>query len=188
MGLSYSKFLIIIILLSAISHPVYSNRDAPSLGRPLAPEAAHAAESAVLPDGTGLPAGSGRAADGERLFAARCVACHGPAGRGGLGGELAGGDPDLTRPSPDQTIGTYWPFATTLFDFVRRAMPMDAPWSLSDPEVYAVTAYLLVLQGLWPEERPLDAAGLTALEMPNRDGFVGEEANWGPVIPRRAAE
>lgn len=188
MGLSYKKILMIIMLLTVVSNAVSRDRDAPSLGQPLAREAARAAESVVLPDGTGLPAGSGSAADGERLFAARCVACHGPAGRGGLGGELAGGDPDLTRASPDQTIGTYWPFATTLFDFVRRAMPMDAPWSMSDPDVYAVTAYLLVLQGLWPAERPLDAAGLAALEMPNRDGFLGEEASWGPVVPRESAD
>lgn len=185
MGLSVNFKFIIISILYLLSKADSGYCDSPGLGEPLPAAEARAAVSIVFPDGTGLPAGRGLASDGERLFAARCVACHGPAGRGGLGGELAGGDPDLTRDYPDQTIATYWPYATTLFDFIRRAMPMDAPWSLDDADVYALTAYLLSLDGLWPAGRPLDAAGLANLRLPNRDGFYGAEAHWGAIAPAR---
>lgn len=138
---------------------------------PVAAAELAADESVIWPDGRNLPPGRGRVADGAALFAERCIACHGRAGRGGPGGELAGGDPDLTRAQPDQTIGTYWPYATTLFDFIRRAMPLDAPWSLADDEVYALVAYLLSLNGLLPADATLDRAGLLAVQMPNREGF-----------------
>ena len=113
------------------------------------------------------------------LYAQHCVACHGPGGRGGPGGELAGGTQALTSNTPDQTIGTYWPYATTLFDFIRRAMPLDAPGSLEPDEVYALCAYLLAENGIIAPETELDAATLAAIVMPNRDGF-----DWVDV-PRR---
>ncbi len=127
-------------------------------------------DALIFPDGRGLPPGSGTVAEGRALFARRCAACHGDGGRGGPGGELAGGNPDLTAPQPDRTIGTYWPYATSLFDFIRRAMPLDAPRSLTDSEVYALVAYLLELNGIGGGKR-LDAAALAAVKMPNRDGF-----------------
>lgn len=136
----------------------------------------------VLADGTGLPPGSGTVAAGQTLYAARCQRCHGAEGRGGAGGELAGGNADLRHASPDLTIGTYWPVATTLFDFIRRAMPMDAPRSLDDDQVYAVCAYLLHLNGLWPAGERLDARSLAALRMPNRLGFDGIEAPLPAVM------
>ncbi|MEQ8664072.1 MAG: c-type cytochrome [Gammaproteobacteria bacterium] len=154
--------------------------DGPRLGRPLAPAVAHAHVSVVFPDGHGLPPGQGSVHDGARLYAARCRSCHGVDGRGGPGGELAGGRPDLTAAQPDQTIGTYWPYATTVFDFIRRAMPMDAPWSLGDDEVYALTAYLLHLNGILPATAVLDAAALAAVRMPNADGFDAIEAPGPP--------
>ncbi|MGR8919658.1 MAG: c-type cytochrome [Gammaproteobacteria bacterium] len=139
-----------------------------------------ASSSIVWPDGQGLPAGSGTVAAGRALYAERCIQCHGRDGRGGPGGELAGGDPDLTAAQPDQNIGTYWPHATTLFDFVRRAMPLDAPWSLGDAQTYALVAYLLHLNGLLEADARLDADGLRAVRMPNRDGFVGVDADYRP--------
>lgn len=148
----------------------------PEFGQPLEPAAVDAETSVVFAGGEGLPAGRGRVTDGARIYAARCIACHGVEGRGGPGGELAGGRRDLRAEQPDQTIGTYWPYATTLFDFIRRAMPMDAPWSLSDDEVYAVSAYLLHLNGLVAADATLDAATLAALRMPNADGFDRVEA------------
>lgn len=150
----------------------------PAFGRPLSVDEFEAGATLITPDGRGLPEGGGSVAEGAAIYAARCIACHGRDGRGGPGGELAGGRPDLTLEQPDQTIGTYWPYATTLFDFVRRAMPHDAPWSLSDDEVYAVVAYLLELNGLLDEDARLDRSVLKAIEMPNADGFDGIEAHY----------
>jgi cytochrome c len=130
----------------------------------------------LFPDGAVLPAGRCYVAAGEVLFAARCAACHGPAGIGGVAPELAHGRADLTAEWPDKTIGTYWPFATTLFAFVRRAMPLEAPGSLTDDEVYALTAYLLHLNCLVGADAVIDAAVLAAIRMPNRDGFVPVDA------------
>ncbi|MEQ8231591.1 MAG: c-type cytochrome [Gammaproteobacteria bacterium] len=160
-----------------ISFDVQAGPPAPALGQPLAGGRAQSALSVVFPDGRGLPPGSGSVEAGRGLYAARCATCHGVAGRGGPGGELAGGRSDLTAEQPDQTIGTYWPYATTLFDFIRRAMPMDAPWSLADDEVYALTAYLLHINGVVEADATLDAAALAAVRMPNREGFVGIEAH-----------
>ena len=142
----------------------------PQFGRPASAHALASREALVYPDGRGLPPGSGTVAEGRVVFERRCVTCHGASGRGGPGGELAGGNPDLTAPQPDRTIGTYWPDATTLFDFIRRAMPLDAPRSLTDDEVYALAAYLLDLNGI-PVDGHLDAAALAAVKMPNRQGF-----------------
>jgi cytochrome c len=150
--------------------------DSPHFGLPASKQDIAAHNSVVFPDGAGLPTGRGTVTEGEALFAARCVACHGFRGRGGTGGELAGGDPDLTRELPDKTIGTYWPHATTVFDFIRRAMPMNAPGSLSDAEVYAVTAYLLFENGIIEQSAILDADALKAIKMPNRDGFIWIDA------------
>jgi S-disulfanyl-L-cysteine oxidoreductase SoxD len=149
----------------------------PRLGKPAPAHVLASRDTLVFPDGRGLPPGSGTVAAGRALFARQCAVCHGDEGRGGGGGELAGGNPDLTAQQPDKTIGSYWPHATTLFDFIRRSMPLNAPWSLRDDEVYALVAYLLDLNGVAVGER-LDAAALAAVEMPNRDGF-----RWIDVKP-----
>lgn len=146
----------------------------PNLGRTLPAAPA----PGIFTDGRGLPDGQGTVDAGRALYTAHCVACHGPEGRGGSGGELAGGDANLSRDPPDQIIGTYWPYATTLFDFVERAMPMDRPGSLSADEVYAVVAYLLCLNGLLDERATLNRDRLAILPMPNRNGFVGVDAPW----------
>ena len=135
-------------------------------------------DNLVFPDGSGLPSGSGTVEAGRALFIQQCVACHGEAGRGGPGGELSGGQPDLTRAQPDKTIGTYWPYATTLFDFIRRSMPLNAPWSLDNDQVYALVAYLLDVNGIPVPADTLDAATLAAVSMPNRNGF-----RWIDVTP-----
>jgi cytochrome c len=131
----------------------------------------------VRPDGRGLPPGSGSVAEGERLFAEACVACHGPEGVGGPEGSLVGrnpGDPFLFGDGVRgaRTIGSYWPWATTVFDYVRRAMPWDRPGSLTDAQVYAVTAYLLHRNGLLEADAVLDAQSLPAIVMPARDRYV----------------
>mgnify|MGYP001024219885 CR=1 FL=1 len=154
-------------------------------GRPLSPTEVAADEPLVYYDGRGLPPGCGTAMRGAVLYRERCQSCHGIDGRGGHGGDLAGGDPDLTRTDADRVIGTYWPYAPPLFDFIRRAMPMNAPRSLDDPDVYALTAYLLALNGVVPPDAALDARSLATVRMPNRDGFVGIDARW-PGSPAAA--
>jgi cytochrome c len=126
----------------------------------------------VFPSGAGLPLGRGTVATGQALYEARCASCHGLRGSGGSADELAGGAHGLRGNPPDKTIGTYWPYATTLFDYIRRSMPPAAPRSLSDDEVYAVTAYLLSLNGIIGAGDALDAASLARIRMPNRDGFI----------------
>jgi len=149
----------------------------PALGTPATAHDIAIHATMVFPDGEGLPQGRGRVEAGSALFQRHCTACHGARGRGGSGGELAGGDEPLTSATPDKTIGTYWPFATTLFDFIRRAMPMTAPGSLKPDEVYALTAYLLFENGIVAADTELDADALRAVEMPNRDGFIWIDAS-----------
>ncbi len=138
------------------------------LGKPLA---VATPAPTLWPDGRGLPAGQGSVAAGERLYAERCQSCHGERGTGGSGGHLAGRSP-LAGPDPDRAVGNYWPYATTVFDYIRRAMPPQAPWSLTADDTYALTAYVLHLGGVLPADAVLDARSLPAVRMPNRDGFV----------------
>lgn len=126
----------------------------------------------VEPDGRNLPAGQGTVRHGREVYDAQCASCHGPKGEGGVGDKLAGGMGTLGTDKPVKTVGSYWPYATTLFDYIRRAMPLTAPQSLSNEDVYAVAGYVLYLNGLVPETAAVDGKTLTALKMPNRDGFV----------------
>jgi len=132
----------------------------------------------VRPDGQGLPPGHGSVQDGAAIFAAKCASCHGEKGElvQPTGNALAGGQGTLASPKPLKTVGSYWPYASTLFDFVRRAMPFNAPQSLSNDELYAVTAYVLSLNGIVSDDAVLDAATLPRIKMPNRDGF--KAAGW----------
>lgn len=151
-------------------------KEAPQRGTPLSHAEAARGDLTVFPDGTGLPAGRGNALEGRQIFAQRCAACHGDAGRGATAEEVAGRAEPLTSESPDKTIGQYWPYATTLFDFIRRAMPLTAPGSLSDEEVYALTAYLLHINEIITERDEMNAVTLPRVAMPNRNGFIGIDA------------
>ncbi|SEC32480.1 cytochrome c [Burkholderia sp. WP9] len=144
------------------------------IGTPLTEQYLAAWNIDVAPDGRGLPAGSGDVATGAHVFAAKCAACHGAQGQGGLGDALVGGQGTLASAKPRRTVGSYWPYATTLFDYIRRAMPYNAPESLSANEVYAVSAFLLNQNGIVPANTRLDAASLPRVVMPNRDGFVAD--------------
>ena len=124
--------------------------------------------------GGNLPAGSGSVGHGGEVFDQQCASCHGGKGEGGIGDRLAGGQGTLASPNPVRTVGSYWPYAPTLFDYIRRAMPQNAPQSLSNDEVYAVSAYILNLNGLLPADATLDAKTLSAIKMPNRNMFVGD--------------
>lgn len=162
----------LLILLASIA--AGSETVGPMLGQPVSEEMT-AAEHDIFADGAGLPAGSGTARQGEVLYVEHCLACHGPAGEGGSAEPMAGGY-ELTGPHPVKTIGNYWPYAPTLYDFIRRAMPMAAPGSLSANETYALTAYVLYLQGLVDFNQDLDATTLAGIRMPNRDGFLPVDA------------
>ena len=125
-------------------------------------------------DGSNLPPGSGSVRHGSEVFAQQCAACHGAKGEGAVGDQLVGGQGTLGTPKPVRTVGSYWPYAPTLFDYIRRAMPQNAPQSLSNDDVYAVSAYILSLNGLLPADATLDAKSLAAIKMPNRNMFVGD--------------
>jgi S-disulfanyl-L-cysteine oxidoreductase SoxD len=125
-------------------------------------------------EGHNLPPGSGTVNHGHEVFDQQCAACHGAKGEGGIGDRLAGGQGTLATPNPIRTVGSYWPYAPTLFDYIRRAMPQNAPQSLSNDDVYAVSAYVLYLNGLLPAAATLDANTLSAIKMPNRGMFVGD--------------
>ena len=143
----------------------------PGLGVPATEALVASWDVSIPPDGSGLPAGSGTVAQGAQIFNTKCIACHGPEGAGTVNDKLAGGQGTLTSPAPVKTIGSYWPYATTLFDYVRRAMPYPAPHSLSDPEVYALVAYLLNLNGVIRQDAVMNATTLPQVQMPNRAGF-----------------
>ncbi|MFL6792535.1 MAG: c-type cytochrome [Bradyrhizobium sp.] len=126
-------------------------------------------------DGSNLPPGSGSVERGRAVYAEQCAACHGVEGQGGgLGDRLVGGQGTLATAKPVRTVGSYWPYAPTLFDYIRRAMPQNAPQSLSNEDVYAVSSYILNLNGLLPADAVLDAKTLAAIKMPNRDKFVAD--------------
>jgi mono/diheme cytochrome c family protein len=136
------------------------------LGRVPSEAEIKARDIAVGPDGEGLPPGRGTASAGEQVYLARCAACHGPTGTEGPRDKLVG------EKLPVKTIGTFWPYATTVFDYIRRAQPFDQPGSLTDDEVYAVTAWLLFRNQIIPADQVIDADTLPNVRMPNRDGFV----------------
>jgi cytochrome c len=125
----------------------------------------------IAPDGSGLPRGSGSVKQGAQVYASSCVAGHGAKGEGTVADRLAGGIGSLNTEKPVKTVGSFWPYATTLYDYINRAMPYTAPQSLTPDQVYAVTAYVLYLNGIVAADATLDAASLPKVRMPNRDGF-----------------
>lgn len=147
--------------------------DMPKFGKPISESDAAAWDISIGPDGVGLPAGSGTPAQGSMVYAAKCAACHGPKGEGGAGPRLVGGAGTLAAPAvPVQTVGSYWPYATTVFDYVRRTMPWNQPKTLTNDEVYAVTAYILNMNGIVKDGEAMNKDTLAKVRMPNRDGFT----------------
>ena len=128
----------------------------------------------VSPDGKGLPPGKGTAAEGKSVYDRRCATCHGSEGKGKDEGPLVGGQGTLATPKPLKTVGSYWPHATTLFDYINRAMPFDNPGLLTYDQVYAVSALVLHWNGIIGEHEVMDASTLAKVKMPNRDGFVSD--------------
>jgi cytochrome c len=145
------------------------------VGRPPTPDEVRGLGAAIAPDGDGLPGGSGTVAQGRTVYAARCASCHGPSGEGGgVGAALVGGKGTLATPRPLKTVGSFWPQATTVWDYVNRAMPFDQPGLLKPEEVYAVVAYILNLNGIIAEDVVMNASTLPTVKMPNRDGFIAD--------------
>jgi mono/diheme cytochrome c family protein len=149
-----------------------ARRETPNLGRVATPGEIAGWDISIPPDGTGLPPGGGTAITGAAVYEEKCQACHGVKGGGQPNDRLVGGQGTLASTAPVRTIGSYWPYATTVFDYVRRAMPYLQPQSLTNDEVYALTAYLLQQNGIIGERDEINAQTLPRVKMPNRDGFI----------------
>lgn len=175
-----SKRIIVVIIAAALA-ACASLQPAP--GKPPAFGTAVSAEEiarydiSIPPSGSGLPKGGGSARQGLQVYEQKCMACHGAKGAGKPADVLVGGVGSLASKAPLRTVGSYWPYSTTLFDYVRRAMPITNPLSLTDDEVYAVSAYVLFLNGIVGEDAVMNAQTLPQVKMPNRDGFVRD---WPP--------
>jgi len=168
-----------LLLIAACSAAgLLRSADGPKLGRELTPEEVRKVDITVAPDGSGLPPGSGSVAAGAAIYAQKCQGCHGQDGAGKPQDQLTGGVGSLASGKPVKTPVSFWPSATTLFDYIRRAMPISAPQSLTNNEVYAVTAYLLSIDGVVSKDAVLDAKSLQQVKMPNREGFV----RWWPKL------
>jgi len=142
------------------------------LGRPATDQDIQAWNIDVSPDGQGLPPGQGTARQGAQIYAVKCAGCHGVTGKEGPYDVLVGGQDSLRTSKPLKTIGSYWPYATTLYDYLHRAMPFNAPQSLTSDEIYALVAWLLLQNGIIAGDTVLDAHSLHKIEMPNRNGFI----------------
>ncbi len=142
------------------------------LGRTATPDEIRKHDIFIPPGGANLPAGTGTAERGQAIYAAQCARCHGATGREGPEEPLVGGIGSLATQRPLKTVGSFWPYATTLWDYVNRAMPFDRPGVLSPDDVYSVTAYVLQLNGIVSPADVLDANSLPKVRMPNRDGFI----------------
>lgn len=157
------------------------------IGRPATPEEIRALDIDVMPDGLGLPPGSGTVREGATVYAAKCAACHGARGEGGSADRLVGrNDGDsfafATNPKLIRTVGSYWPYATTLYDYTFRSMPFTQPGTLTPGETYSLVAYLLFQNGIVPESAVMDARTLPQVVMPARDRFVRDNRAGGKVI------
>ena len=146
--------------------------ESPQLGQPLSQSELETLDYVVMPDGDGLPIGGGDARQGAALYAQHCLACHGSGGQDGINDRLAGGHGTINGARPVKTVGSFWPYSTTVFDYIRRAMPYQSPGSLSADEIYALTAYILYINDIVDEDRRLDAETLPTVKMPNQENFV----------------
>lgn len=164
------------VMISATIAVADDKRTAPHLGVPMSADDVAKWDLTIFPDGRGLPPGKGTAAAGKLIFDKQCAGCHGDDGRGGTAEELVTEPQKLTDEAASKAIGPYWPYATTVFDFIRRSMPAGAPGSLNADELYAVTAYLLAANKVIGDSDEMNARTLPAVKMPNRDGFDGIDA------------
>jgi S-disulfanyl-L-cysteine oxidoreductase SoxD len=185
--------LVVVVVWSAspssvsvsIGRHLYAQAPTFGLGHTPTPDHLKAIDIDVTPDGKGLAPGTGTASGGKDVYTRRCEACHGPTGREGPQDVLVGGQGSLATTSPVKTVGSYWPYATTLWDYIRRAMPFDHPGTLTPDEIYGVTAYVLFLNGIVGEQDALNQTTLPQVKMPNRGGFVADPRPDVPVRKRK---
>jgi mono/diheme cytochrome c family protein len=172
----FSKVLATGIVLFTANAAMAQTSSYANVGRTPTKEEIQAWDIAAGPDGKGLPPGQGTAKDGAPVYAAKCAVCHGSAAEGGkIGPRLVGGKADLetlTTLRPVRSVGGYWPYATTVWDYINRAMPRNQAGTLSANETYALTAFILAKSGIIQEDDVMDAKTLPKVQMPNRNGFV----------------
>jgi len=176
-----NNFITLVILSGCLAAPAVMHGDEPpdrlSIGRPASAADIARWDIDIGPDGAGLPTGSGTAQQGEPVYAEKCASCHGPDGKRGRN-KLAGSPGEKGK----RTVGNYWPYATTLFDYIRRAMPPSAPGSLHDTEVYALTAYILHLNSIIAADMQINADSLANIDMPARDRFIPDDRRGGAEV------
>ncbi len=169
-GLAFGSAVSVLLLGAGLAQsPHYK------VGRAPAEEQIKAWSITILPDGTGLPEGKGTAAEGKDVYDRRCSECHGNKAQGAESVALIGGQGSLAGPKPLKTVTSYWPYATTVWDYVNRSMPFDTPGVLTNDQLYAVVAYILFLDGIVEENQELNRETLPKIQMPNRDGFVKDD-------------
>jgi cytochrome c len=181
------------LLVVATTVPVAAQLRTYGVGRPPTADEVKAWDRTIPADGEGLPPGSGTAVQGQPIFLVRCTACHGEKGENGKYDRLVGGRGSLATDNPVLTVGSFWQYAPTLWSYISRSQPVDEPGSLTPDQVYAVTAYLLHVNGIIGEQDVLDARSLPEIRMPNRNGFVpdarpdvGKAPKARPRSPERA--
>lgn len=162
------NFLFVLLLAGT----VFAQGPKYKVGRPATAEEIKATDQFMAPDGTGLPPGKGTAAEGRDIYSRRCARCHGAQGQGDEEGPLAGGKGTLNTAKPLRTVGSFWPYATTIYDYVHRAMPFDNPGLLDANQTYSVVALILHFNGIIGEKDEMNAQTLPKVKMPNRDGFI----------------
>jgi S-disulfanyl-L-cysteine oxidoreductase SoxD len=172
----HNKIPLLLAATTLIATAVMAQNNPRQVGRTLNPELVKQWDITVLPNGEGLPEGSGTSAQGEKLYTEKCASCHGEngEGKGPVGPALVGGIGTLATSKPVKTIGSYWPYATSVWDYIHRSMPYDAPGTLSANETYAITAFLLFRNGIIPNELAMNKDSLPKVRMPNRDGFIAD--------------
>jgi S-disulfanyl-L-cysteine oxidoreductase SoxD len=166
--MSWRRDVLAAATVAVLASPAWTH----DFGRSATPEEIELWDIDVQPDGAGLPQGGGTVAHGKEVYQNNCEVCHGTGGEGGIKDRLVGGQGTLASSKPLKTVGSYWPYATTLFDYIRRATPYPIPGSLSADDTYAVSAYILSLNGVLPADGKLDQDSLPKIKMPNRDGFI----------------
>jgi S-disulfanyl-L-cysteine oxidoreductase SoxD len=185
----FSKLLATWIVLLASTAALAQTPSYKNVGRTPTNEEIRAVDISIGPDGKGLPPGQGTAKEGVPIYAAKCAVCHGGAGEGNkIGPRLVGSKADLetfTTLRPAKSVGSYWPYATTVWDYINRAMPRNQAGNLSANEVYALTAFILAKSGIIQEGDVMDAKTLPKVQMPNRNGFVPQKFSDIPDEKKR---